>query len=35
MRAAHRISFQQAAPDLVSRNVAAEGPDRRWVADIT
>ncbi len=30
-----RISLQQAAPDLVGRNFAAEEPDRLWVAEIT
>jgi putative transposase len=31
----YRIALQQAAPDLVERNFAAEEPDRLWVADIT
>ena len=35
MKTAHRIALQQAAPDLVGRNFAAEEPDRLWVADIT
>ncbi len=35
VRTTHRISLQQAAPDLVGRNFAAAEPDRLWVADIT
>jgi putative transposase len=35
MRTTHRVALQQAAPDLVGRNFAAEEPDRLWVADIT
>jgi putative transposase len=35
MRTTHRKAFQQAAPDLVNRDFAAEEPDRLWVADIT
>jgi putative transposase len=36
MRTTHRkASQQEAAPDLVNRNFAAEKPDRLWVADIT
>jgi putative transposase len=35
MRTTHRVALQQAAPDLVERNFAAEEPDRLWVADIT
>lgn len=35
MRTTHREALQQAAPDLVNRNFAAEEPDRLWVADIT
>ena len=31
----HRISLQQAAPDLVGRNFTTAEPDRLWVADIT
>ena len=35
VRTTHRISLQQAAPDLVGRNFAAAEPDRSSVADIT
>ena len=35
MRTTHRITLQQAAPDLVGRNLAAGEPDRLWVADIS
>ena len=35
MRTTHRRALQQAAPDLVNRNFAAEEPDRLWVVDIT
>jgi putative transposase len=35
MRTTHRISLQQAAPDMVDRNFTAREPDRLWVADIT
>jgi putative transposase len=35
MRTAYRRALQQAAPDLVGRNFAAQEPDRLWVADIT
>ena len=35
MKTTHRIALQQAAPDLVGRNFAADEPDRLWVADIT
>ena len=32
----HRLlALKQAAPDLVERNFASEGPDKLWVADIT
>jgi putative transposase len=31
----HRDAATQAAPDLVERRFAAEGPNRLWVADIT
>lgn len=35
MKSTYRIALQQAAPDLVGRNFAADEPDRLWVADIT
>lgn len=35
MRTTHRVALEQAAPDLVKRNFAAEEPDRLWGADIT
>ena len=35
MKTTYRIALQQAAPDLVGRNFAADEPDRLWVADIT
>lgn len=35
MRTTRRISFQQAASDLGSRNVSAEEPNRLWVAALT
>jgi putative transposase len=35
MRTTHRRALQQVAPDLLSRNFAAQEPDRLWVADIT
>ena len=35
IRTTHRVALQQAAPDLVERNFAAEEPDKLWVADIT
>jgi putative transposase len=35
IRTTHRTALQQAAPDLVERNFAAEEPDKLWVADIT
>ena len=35
MRTTHRVSLQQAAPDLVGRNFSSEAPNRLWVADIT
>jgi len=36
MKTTHRLlALKQAAPDLVERNFASEGPDKLWVADIT
>jgi putative transposase len=36
MKTTHRLlALKQAAPDLVERNFASEGPDKHWVADIT
>jgi putative transposase len=36
MKMIHRLlALKQAAPDLVERNFASEGPDKLWVADIT
>jgi putative transposase len=36
MKMTHRLlALKQAAPDLVERNFASEGPDKLWVADIT
>jgi transposase InsO family protein len=36
MKTTHRLlALKQAAPDLVARNFATEGPDKLWVADIT
>jgi putative transposase len=36
MKTTHRLlALKLAAPDLVERNFASEGPDKLWVADIT
>ena len=35
IRTTQRDRSSRAAPDLVKRNFAADGPDRLWVADIT